>query len=71
MTSRDLEKLKQKLPKGYRMMIWKKLCNVSLSAIDKVLRGDYNNEAILNTAIELAEEHQATIKNLKDKISSL
>jgi hypothetical protein len=71
MTTRDLDKLKSKLPKKYRIELWKKLNNVSLSAIDKVLRGDYQNELILNAAIQMAEEYQANQKDLKEKINSL
>jgi hypothetical protein len=71
MTTRDLDKLKSKLPKRYRIILWKKLNTVSISAIDKVLRGDYENDLILNAAILLAEEYQASQKELKEKINSL
>jgi hypothetical protein len=71
MTTRDLDKLKSRLPKRYRIILWKKLNNVSISAIDKVLRGDYENDLILNAAILLAEEYQADQKELKEKINSL
>jgi hypothetical protein len=71
MTTRDLDKLKSKLPKRYRIELWKKLSNVSLSAIDKVLRGDYQNDIILNAAIQMAEDYQASQKEIKEKISSL
>jgi hypothetical protein len=71
MTTRELDKLKDKLPHGYRITIWKRLNNVSLSAIDKVMRGDYNNTIIMNAAIELAEEHQAELKAQTEKIQSL
>ena len=71
MTNRDLEKLKAKLPRGYRIMLWKKLGNVSLSAISAVMRGDYNNERIIDAAIELAREYQNGIKERKETINSL
>lgn len=71
MTTRDLDKLKSKLPAKYRIELWKRLNNISLSAIDKVLRGDYHNEIIINEAIKMAEEYQADQKALKEKIASL
>lgn len=72
MKTRELDKLKNKLPKNkYRMMLWKRLSNVSLEDIDKVLRGDSNNDDILKAAIELAEEYQIKKKMTKEKINSL
>lgn len=71
MTTRDLDKLKSKLPKKYRIELWKRLPKMSLSAIDKVLRGDYHNEEIISAAIQMAEEYQNSQKNLKEKINSL
>ena len=71
MKTRELDKLKSKLPKRYRMTLWKRLSNVSLEDIDKVLRGDSNNDRILKAAIELAEEHQNDLKSRSEKISTL
>jgi hypothetical protein len=71
MTTRELDKLKSKLPKRYRIELWKKLNNVSLSAIDKVLRGDYQNDIILNAAIQMAEDYKTSQKEIKGKINSL
>ena len=71
MTTRELEKLKSKLPKKFRIELWRRLNVVSLSAIDKVLRGDYHNELIINAAIQLAEEYQASQREAKEKINSL
>jgi hypothetical protein len=71
MTTRELEKLRSKLPRRYRLELWRRLSNVSISAIDKVLIGAYENETIINAAIQLAEEYQASQKELKEKIQSL
>jgi nitrous oxidase accessory protein NosD len=71
MTTRDLDKLKKKLPKGYSIMLWKRLNKYSVSAINRVLRGDYQNNIIIDEAIRLAEEHQAELKGRSEKISLL
>jgi hypothetical protein len=70
MTSRELDKLKSKLPRGYRMELWKRT-TCSIAAIDSVLRGDYNNTAIIDAAILLAEEYQNELKSRSEKINSL
>lgn len=71
MKTKELDKIKKKLPRGYRMILWKRLDKYSISTIDSVLRGDFNNEIILDTAIQLAEEYQNTIKERLEKINSL
>lgn len=71
MNSRDLDKLKSKLPKRYRMILWKRLNRYSLSAISSVLRGDYNNNEILSAAVQLAEEHQNELMECAKKIEEL
>lgn len=71
MTTRELDKLKDKLPRGYRVTLWKRLNIYSLSTIDKVLRGDFNNKEIIDAAIQLAEEYQADLKSQSEKLSNL
>lgn len=71
MTTRELDKLKSKLPKRYRMILWKRLNRYSLSAISSVLRGDYNNNEILSAAVQLAEEHQSELLECAKKIEEL
>lgn len=71
MTTRELEKLRKKMPSGWNTLLWKRLNNHSFSAIYRVLNGDYNNDEIIDAALELAEEHQAHIKARKDKLDSL
>jgi len=70
MNTEDLEKLKKKLPRGYRQMLIERT-GYSLPAIDSVLRGDYMNERILDAAIKLAQEHQEKLKNYSEKINSI
>jgi hypothetical protein len=71
MTTRELDKLKSKLPKRYRMILWKRLNRYSLRTIGAVLKGEFDNKEILDAAIFLAEEHQNDLRSQKDKISSL
>lgn len=71
MTTRELDKLRSKLPRGWRMELWRRLGKHSVSAIHHVLRGEYHNDEILDAAIELAEEYQATLRARKEKLSSL
>jgi hypothetical protein len=70
MKTKELDKLKKKLPRGYRIELWKRT-GCSLAAIDSVLRGDYNNAVIIDAAILLAEEHQNDLKSRSEKINSL
>ena len=71
MKTRELDKLKSKLPKKYREILWQKLNKYSISSINAVLRGDYDNAEIIDAAILLAEEHQNDLKIRSEKINSL
>jgi hypothetical protein len=71
MKTKELDKLKKKLPKRFRMILWTRLNKYSLSSIDAVLRGDRNNDEIIDAAINLAEEHQNELKSRLEKINSL
>jgi DNA replication protein DnaD len=71
MRTKELEKLKSKLPRKWRTELWRRLGKYSISAINQVMRGDYNNDEIIDAALGLAEEHQATLKARKEKLSSL
>jgi hypothetical protein len=68
--TRELDKLKDKLPRGYRIELWKRT-GCSIAAIDAVLRGNYNNTTIIDAAILLAEEHQNELKSRSEKINML
>jgi DNA replication protein DnaD len=71
MTTRELEKLKKKLPPKYLQELCRRLSKHSISAIRAVLRGDYNNFEIVDAAIALAEEHQSCLRARSEKISQL
>jgi hypothetical protein len=71
MTRSEYDKLKSKLPKKYRLILWKRLDKYSLSAISSVLRGDYINNEIIDAAIQLAEEYQNELQEHSKKIEQL
>lgn len=71
LTNRQLEKLKSRLPRGYRMILWSTVGNVSMSTIDAVMRGDFFNQAVIDAAIELAEKTQQAMIERSEKISNL
>ena len=71
LTSRQLERLKSRLPRGYRMILWSTIGNVSMSTIDAVMRGDFFNQAVIDAAIELAEKTQQAMAERSEKISNL
>lgn len=50
----DLEKLREKLPKNYRIVISEKL-GITADAVYKVLNGKFNNENVIDEAILLAK----------------
>lgn len=69
--TRELDKLRSKLPSHYDDILWKRLNKYSTHTIKAVLRGNFNNDLIIAAAIQLAEEYQASQKELKEKINSL
>jgi hypothetical protein len=77
MKSKELDKLKSRLPNNWRITLWKRLNDrkdgnkFSLSAIYRVMRGDYENFEIINAALELAEEVQRERDIQKQRISEL
>lgn len=71
MTTSELEKLRSKLPKHYRMILWRRLNRYSLSDIKNALKGNLINNEILDAAIQLAEEYQNEINSRSVKIENL
>lgn len=71
MKTRELDKLKNKLPEDYEIILWRQLNNCTLKNISRVLNGDLKNDKILDAAIRLAEEHQNELKSRLEKINSL
>lgn len=70
MTSKDLLKLKEAMPLGYRDQLAAKF-EVTPTTIDRVLRGVGNRPEIIAAAIEIAETHKQYLAELKAKIKSL
>ena len=71
MTTRELEKLRDKLPPKFADELHRRLSNQTISNIRAVLRGSHNNDEIIDAAIALAEEHQNNIKARSEKIRQL
>lgn len=72
MTIRELNKVVKKMPRGWREQLHKRLNGKhSVSAIHHVMRGAYNNDEIIDSAIELAEEYQASLKSRSERLKSL
>jgi hypothetical protein len=59
------------MPRGWAVELWKRLNRYSLASIRAVLRGDFNNDEIIDAAIALAEEYQNELTARKEKINSL
>jgi hypothetical protein len=69
--TRELEKLRSKLPPHSYEILWKRLNKPSIPTIKAVLRGNFNNDQIIDAAIQLAQEYQNELKERQEKISSL
>jgi uncharacterized protein YaaW (UPF0174 family) len=68
----DLQKIKENLPSSYVNTLYEKLDGrKSRSLIEKVLRGDRNNDDIIEAAVELAHETQLKKAALKERINTL
>jgi hypothetical protein len=72
MIIKDLKKLKKRMPRGWQSKLYESLGRrASKSAIEAVMNGRYNNDEIIDCAIALAQEYQASLKSRKEKLSSL
>jgi hypothetical protein len=69
--TRELDKLRSKLPPRYDKILIQRLSKHSISSIQKVLIGIYYNSEIIDAAIQLAEEYQNEEKIRREKISAL
>ena len=68
MNNKQLKKVKQSLPRGYRNLISKET-GFSVSHIDHVLAGRRFNQSIVNAAIDLLEKHFDSIEESSKRIS--
>jgi len=71
-TQEELKQVRDNLPTNYLATLHEKLAlKWSKSLIEKVLRGDRNNDDIIMAAIELAEETRSKKIALKERINTL
>jgi len=65
-----LKILRTKMPKGYRKILAKEH-NVSEAYIDMIFRGTRENNAVIESAAQLTEEHQKNLASLLDTINEI
>lgn len=70
MDADTLQKIKERLPKGYAKTLMGRI-NVSESTIYKTLRGDLDNETVIKAALELIEENLQLNADIKKRINRL
>jgi hypothetical protein len=70
MNTLALQTLVEKLPNNY-LKVLNTRTDFSRNYIWQVLHGERYNQAILNAALTLAQEHQTGISSLKKEINSL
>lgn len=70
MNDKELNKLRNKLPRGYRKMI-ADTTGKHMNTVAAVLKGKYFNQEIIEAAISLAAEHQEALKKQRELIKSL
>lgn len=63
----EMKNLKAKMPKGYRKLLADEH-KVSEEYIDMIFRGTRENMAVIESAVQLAEEHQ---KHLSSMLSTI
>lgn len=70
MNKKDLVKLKNSLPKGYRKLISKRM-NCSPSLVTMVFSGTRTNLEIVKEAITIAKEHKQEMESLSKEINDI
>jgi hypothetical protein len=71
-TQDELIKIRENLPKNHLKALYNMLNGKwSKSLIEKVIRGERNNEEILEAAVELAHHNQCKIIALQERINTL
>lgn len=66
----DLKNLRTKMPKGYRKVLALEH-NVSEEYIDMIFRGTRDNVAVIESAAQLAEEHQKRLGTILNTINNI
>lgn len=64
----SLAELKARLPKRYVGLVSQKLPQYANNTFSQVLCGAYQNIEILEALIQVAEEHEAKVKELKERM---
>lgn len=70
MTSKDLEKLRKRLPKGARERLAVKY-NCSLGHVSNVLTGLRTNEPMIISAVHIVSKHASDLKQAKTALESI
>lgn len=69
MTKSDLKKLKQKLGKNYLQLLSERT-GMARSTVFHVMRGDWQNEEIVDTAFIILEERRSKEEQQKNLLAS-
>lgn len=70
MTEKELIKLKNRMPKGYREMLAEQF-GITSGYIDQIFRGEKDRIDVIDAAIELATAHKQKLASQKLKIKQL
>lgn len=70
LTTKELSTLRKKLPHGSIKRI-SELTGLDQSTVSKVLRGDFQNESVIEQTILIIEEANSKSVELKNRISQL
>jgi len=68
--TKDLKVLRKKLPHGSIKKISEDV-GLDQSTVSKVLRGDFQNDAVIDAAIAILENRKQLVSNLKNRIKNL
>ena len=70
MTKKDLAKLRNSMPNGYRDYLAAKF-RVSTPTVDRTFRGEGDRHDIIEAAIVMAEDHKRMLDEQASRIKSL
>lgn len=72
--AKTLKRLRARLPYGYTKRVQENLSRkgiaLTVAAISGVARGEANNEAVIDALIEVAESHEARVRELANRINN-
>ena len=70
MTTKELQKLKKMMPKGYRQTLADEF-EITAGYVDQIFRGDKERTDVIERAIEIAKLHQEYKTGLSAQIKKL